>query len=133
MITEKIKRLFFSIKTDVNDRMKKYGLTSAQTILLEFLNDNADKTIIQKELCDFLSLKHSTVISILKRLEMKGLITKHTNYRSEISITEEGRRLIESANIRKGFVEDRLLKGFTKDEIDDLSKYLDRLYSNINN
>ena len=133
MITEKIKKVFFSMKNDLNDKMKKYDLTAVQVLLLEFLHENKENTIIQKDICEHLMLKHSTVINILKRLETKGLITKKTNYRSEISITEEGIKLIKSADIKTGFFENRLLKGFTEEEIDDLSNYLDRLYSNINN
>ena len=133
MITEKIKKVFFSMKNDLNDKMKKYDLTAVQVLLLEFLHENNENTIIQKDICEHLMLKHSTVINILKRLESKGLITKKTNYRSELSITEEGIKLIESADIKKWFFENRLLKGFTEEEIDDLSNYLDRLYSNINN
>ena len=133
MITEKIKKIFFNIKTDVNDKMKPYNLTAAQVILLEYLYLNKGKIIIQKDLCEYLSLKHSTVISILKRLESKELITRKTNYKSEISITKKGIELIESTGIKKGFIENRLLKGFTKKEIEELSKYLDRLYSNISN
>ena len=133
MITEKIKKIFFNIKTDLNDKMKPYNLTAAQVILLEYLYENKGKLIIQKDLCEYLSLKHSTVISILKRLESKELITRKTNYKSEISITKKGIELIESTGIKKDFIENRLLKGFTKKEIEELSKYLDRLYSNISN
>ncbi len=89
--------------------------------------------IIQKDICDYLRLKHSTVIGILKRLEEKELIIKKTNYRSEISITEKGKEIIDSAGIEKGFVEKKILKGFSKEEIEILSKLLDRMYSNISN
>ena len=65
MITEKIKKIFFCVKNNVNDKMKSYDLTAAQIILLEYLYENNEKIIIQKDLCDYLSLKHSTVISIL--------------------------------------------------------------------
>ena len=101
MITEKIKKIFFNIKTDLNDKMKPYNLTAAQVILLEYLYENKGKLIIQKDLCEYLSLKHSTVISILKRLESKELITRKTNYKSEISITKKGIELIESTGIKK--------------------------------
>lgn len=132
MITEKIKKIFFSFKNNINDKMKPYDLTAAQIILLEYLHENKEKVIIQKDLCDYLSLKHSTVISILKRLEVKELIVRKTNYKSEISITEKGIEIIKSASIKKGFYENELLKGFTKEEINELSIYLDRIYSNIN-
>lgn len=131
MITEKIKKIFFIIKNDVNEKLKPYDLTAAQILLLKYLNINSGKMIIQKDICDYLSLKHSTVIGILKRLETKGLITKKTGYKSEIVITEKGKELIETARIKKGFVENNLLKGFSKEEIVQLNNFLDRIYSNI--
>lgn len=133
MITEKIKKIFFIIKNDVNEKMKPYNLTAAQILLLRYLQLNKGKMIIQKDICDYLCLKHSTVIGILKRLEEKELIIKKTNYRSEISITEKGKEIIDSAGIEKGFVENNLLKGFSKEEIKQLDSYLDRIYSNISN
>lgn len=132
MITDKIKKIFFDLKINVNNKMKEYNITAAQIILLEYLYENKDKTIILKDLCNHLSLRHSTIISILKRLEEKELISRKTYYTSEISITEKGIELIKTCGVKKGFVEETLLKGFTEDEIATLSNYLDRLYSNIN-
>ena len=133
MITEKIKKIFFLIKKDINEKMKPYSLTAAQILLLNYLDTNNGKVIIQKDICNYLSLKHSTVIGILKRLEAKDLIIKKTDYKSEISITEKGKELIKSSGVKKGFVEKNLLKGFTKEEIEQLDSYLDRIYSNISN
>lgn len=133
MITEKIKKIFFIIKNSLNDKMKQYDLTAAQIILLEFLYENSEKIIIQKDICEFLSLKHSTVINILKRLEEKELIIKKTNYKSNVSITDKGKELIKISGIKKGFVENQLLKGFSNKEVEELSNCLDRIYSNLNN
>lgn len=132
LITEKIKKIFFVVKNEINEKMKAYNLTAAQALLLEYLNEMNGKMIIQKDICDYLSFKHSTVIDILKRLEEKELITKKTNYKSEISITEKGKKLIESAGIKKGFMEKELLKGFTKDEINQLDSYQSKILFNIN-
>ena len=133
MIIEKIKKIFFNIKNNLNDKMKPYDLTAVQIILLKYLDDNKGKSIIQKDICEHLSLKHSTVINILRWLEIKGLITKKTNYTSEISITEKGKELIKVTGVKKGFFENKLLDGFSKEEIEILSKLLDRMYSNISN
>ena len=48
LITEKIKKIFFSIKNDVNNKMKPYDLTASQIILLKYLYENIDNTVIQK-------------------------------------------------------------------------------------
>ena len=133
MITEKIKKIFFDIKNDVNNQMKQYGLTAPQIITLKYLYENDSNIVIQKNICDFLSLKHSTVIDILKRLEEKGLIVKKTYYNSEICITENGKTLVENVGATTGFVDNKILKGFSKKEIEELSDYLDRIYFNINN
>ena len=133
MITEKIKKIFFLIRKDINEKMRPYNLTAAQILLLKYLDMNDGKVLIQKDICNYLSLKHSTVIGILKRLEAKELIIKKTNHKSEITITEKGKKIIRSAGVKKGFVEDNLLKGFSKEEKEQLDDYLDRIYSNINN
>ena len=133
MITEKIKKIFFEIKKEVNNEMRPFDLTASQIIALKYLYENENNIIIQKDICEFLSLKHSTVISILKRLEEKELIIKKTYYNSEVSITKKGKRLVESVGATTGFVDNRLLKDFSKEEIEKLNNYLDRIYSNINN
>ena len=133
MIIEKIKIVFFTIKNEVNNKMKPYDLTASQIIILKYLSENVGKIVILKDLCGFLSLKHSTVIGILKRLEEKKLITRKTNYTSEIAITEKGIELVDSLGAKRGFIENQLLKGFHKEEIEQLSNYLDRLQFNISN
>ncbi len=133
MITEKMKNIVFYIKTDVDNKMRKYNLTTVQILLLEFLNNNRDKEIIQKDICEHLSLKHSTIINILKRLESKELITKKTNYKSVISITDKGKELLKKLGVKTGFIEDILLNGFTKEEIEVLSSQLDSMFKNVSN
>lgn len=133
MITEKMKNIVFYIKTDVDNKMRKYNLTTVQILLLEFLNNNRDKEIIQKDICEHLSLKHSTIINILKRLESKELITKKTNYKSVISITDKGKELLKKLGVKTGFIEDILLNGFTKEEIEVLSSQLDRMFKSVSN
>ena len=128
-----MKNIIFYIKIDLDNKMRKYNLTTVQVLILQFLNDNSNKEIIQKDICEHLSLKHSTIINILKRLEMKELITKKTNYKSVVSITDKGKQLVEEIGAKSGFIENDLLKGFTKDEIETLSSQLDRIYQNINN
>ena len=133
MITEKIKKIFFEIKNDVNNQMKSFDLTVTQIITLKYLSENEKNVVIQKDICEFLSLRHSTVIGILKRLEEKKLIVKKTFYNSEICITEKGKVLVESVGANQGFVDNKLLKGFSKKEVEELSNYLDRVYYNLNN
>lgn len=110
-----------------------FDLTAVQFIILKYLYENDKNVVIQKDICDFSSLKYSTIINVLKRLEEKELIVKKTNYTSVISITERGMTLVENIGVISGFLDDKLLKDFSKKEINELSNYLDRIYSNIGN
>lgn len=71
-ITEKIKKIFFEIKNDVNRKMKPFDLIASQIITLKYLYENDKNIVIQKDICEYLSLKHITVNNILKRLEEKN-------------------------------------------------------------
>jgi len=53
LITEKIKKIFFEIKNDVNNRMKPFDLTATQIITLKYLYENENNIIIQKDICEF--------------------------------------------------------------------------------
>lgn len=81
--------------------MKPYDLTATQIMLLMYLYEQRGKKVIQKEICEHLSLKHSTIISALKRLEDKQLVSKKAVYKSEISITEKGAKLVETVGAKQ--------------------------------
>ena len=130
MITEKMKNIVFHMKKEVDNNLRKYNLTIVQLLLLMYLKENRDNEVIQKDICERLSLKHSTVIEILKKLEDKGYIHKETKYKSILTITKEGLEIIDKVGAKKGFIEDKLLEGFTQEEIDMLSVLLDRIYEN---
>ena len=133
MITEKMKNIVFYLKKSIDNKMRKYDLTTVQILILKYLKDNMDKEVIQKDICDHLSLKHSTVISIIKRLEDKKLVSKETSKNAVIRITKKGIDLSEKIGIKNGFIEDKILDGFTEEEINALSKQLDRIYENVKN
>ena len=131
MITEKMKKIIFNIRNDLDNKLRKYNLTTVQVLILLYLNNNNDKEVIQKDICEHFSLKHSTVISILKKLIDKNLISKKEGYKSFISITNEGIKMLDLVGAKNGFIEDKLLDGFSDEEINNLSNMLDRMYSNI--
>ena len=131
MITEKMKNIVFYMKKELDKNLKKYKLTTVQLLLLMYLKENRDKEIIQKDICEKLSLKHSTVIEIIKKLEEKGFVHKETYYKSVLTITDSGLDVLNKVGATRGFIEDKLLEGFSKDEIDKLSIQLDKIYENV--
>lgn len=134
MICEKIKNIAYYMRYAHDNSLRKYNLTSTQFLVLEYLIKNEGKDIIQKDICDYLELKHSTVIGIIKRLESKKLILKEKGRKTnQISINNTGRKLFNEVSDIKSRYEEILLKGFNKSDITKLSKQLDIMYSNIKN
>lgn len=131
IITEKMKKIVFYMKKSLDNNLKEYNLTTVQLLILMYLNENSDKEIIQKNIREHLSLKHSTVIEIIKKLELKKFVNKDTNHKSVLTITKEGKKLLNKIGAKKGFIENKLLDGFSLDEINILSEQLDRMYKNI--
>lgn len=131
MIIEKMKNIVFYMKKELDKNLKKYKLTTVQLLLLMYLKENRDKEIIQKDICEKLSLKHSTVIEIIKKLEDKGYVHKETYYKSVLTITDNGVDVLNKVGATRGFIEDKLLEGFSKEEINKLSIQLDKIYENV--
>ncbi|MBR2708509.1 MAG: MarR family transcriptional regulator [Bacilli bacterium] len=94
MICEQMKNIVYYMKTALDNELRKYNITATQFIVLEYLLENEDKEIIQKDVCEYLVLRHSTVIGIMKRLQDKGLIKKETYHKSKIAITSKGKKTI---------------------------------------
>lgn len=132
MICEQVKKLTLYMKTQLDNKLRKYNLTATQFIVLEYLVENEGESIIQKDICELLEIKHTTVVGIIKRLEEKGLITRTKNKQSKIiNITSKGRDLYNRLSGRRYDVEEILLNGFTKEEIQDMEEKLNKMYANI--
>ena len=132
MICEQLKKLTLYMKTELDNKLRKYNVTATQFIVLEYLVENEGKNIIQKDICELLEIRHTTVIGIIKRLEEKNLIMKLNNKRTNlIKISNKGKKLYNNLSGRKYNVEDILLNGFTKEEIKDMENKLNKMYENI--
>lgn len=73
--------VYFKLITDklhakADADLKAHGLTMTQSRVLRFLSDSGGEAT-QKEIEDFLSVSHPTVVGIVSRLEQNGFITFH--------------------------------------------------------
>ena len=67
LICEKMKNVVNYTKTKFNNDLKKLNLTASQYVVLKYLIQNEGNKIIQKDIGEYLVLKHSTVIGIINR------------------------------------------------------------------
>jgi len=131
VVVEKMKNIVNYSKTKFNNDLKEYNLTASQYVVLKYLINNEGKDIIQKDIGEFLVLKHTTIIGIIKRLEQKGLIKKESKHTSIITITSKGKKLYESIGDYETSIDKEILISLNKDEKENLSKLIIKIYNDL--
>lgn len=130
-----IKRISDYIEADANRALEQYGITYSQARVLTFLLRSQDKTIIQKDIEDYLELKHPTVIGILQRMEAKGLIVSEVDQQDKrqkiITLTDSAFELERKITDHVEDAEQRMAEGLTKEELDTIKQLLYKVYKNI--
>lgn len=128
----RFKRIHECFKANGNRRAKKFELTKTQMDILHYLFRNAEKEVTQRELEVHFSIKHSTVIGILGRMEKNGFI--------KISVCENDRRqrkveLLDKAfdvraecKINHEYIENKFKEKFSREELECFKGLLDKTY-----
>ena len=130
-----LKILSKNLETHLTKRLKKDDITSAQFHILLFLSGQSGKRVSQKEICDCLDLKHTTVIGLLKRMGEKGLVVSETNADNarykDVYLTEKGMRRAAALDENRILVDKQLLDGFSQEEKAEFNRLLLKLKHNI--
>ena len=134
-VGESLKRIVQKIKVNLDLELKGENLTASQTVVLLLLLDNKERKISQKFIWEQLGLKHSTVIGILKRLEAKGFVQclideENHKYRNVVA-TEKAQVLDRILLEKQTKVDAMILKGFTVEETELLTSFLERIDKNL--
>ncbi len=109
------------------------GLHRTQHIILMHIVGR-ERLPSQKELADHLNITPAAVTGALKKLEADGYIEKrmgNDNRYNEITITEQGRRVVEESKAVFAKTDESLFEGFTNEEIKNLIYYLEKIQNNI--
>lgn len=132
-LTEYLRKITQASYSQVELRLAKYGLVKGQAHLLMAIKENNGST--QKELADLFGVKCSSMCVRLDKLENMGYIIRSIDENNSklkrIFVTSEGRtagtqckRIINEFN-------SILYDGFSKKDLKQLEKYLDRLIANV--
>lgn len=93
-----LSRAYLSVHRNICQVFTKHGLTSAQFAVLEILFHKGDLTVGQ--IVKSILTTSGNITVVIKNLEKDGLVTRKTSEDDRrvgiISITEEGRKLIEN-------------------------------------
>lgn len=116
-----------------NEQLAKYDMTVAQARVLYILVEQGPQ--IQGELQQQLYIKASTMNGIIETLLNKQLIEKsdstHDKRSKVISLTDKGRMIDQSLWDSMAGTEERILKGFTNEEIALMRCWLKKIRTNI--
>jgi len=130
-----IKRISDYIEADANRALEQYGITCSQARVLTFLLKSQDKVVIQKDIEDYLEIKHPTVIGILQRMESKGIIVTETDPKDKrqkiVTLTDSAYELEQRIADHVEDAEQRMAEGMTQDELNSIKHLLYKVYKNI--
>jgi DNA-binding MarR family transcriptional regulator len=129
------RRISHAAKKETDNNLRKLNLTMSQGLVLEYLNNTKDDELTQKAIEQHFNLQHPTVSGILKRLEKHEFITTAVNKTDrrvkDIFLTEKAKKIEEIARQDKKQMEDVLVKGLSKEEIETLRGLLKKVLNNM--
>jgi DNA-binding MarR family transcriptional regulator len=124
-------RLWRSSHTRVAEALRSIGLTPALFGVLNVLGTR--EGAIQQELGSAMGIDPSTMVSLIDELENAGLAKRRPHPQDrrarQVSITPEGRRLLQRARKMAFEAEDEVLRGLTAAERRELLRLLRRAFS----
>lgn len=119
----------------MNANLKRFEITLSQFQIMIYLEKNKDKEISQKQICDFLKVKHTSLIDVLKRLEAKGFVDREANPNNarlnSVKLSEKGMKLIKEVKLEKKQMSDVVLQNFSKQEEQQLEYLLNKVLKNL--
>lgn len=123
----------FKYHEDMEAVMVKRGLNKSIYRILTVLRENEPSSI--SHLADTALIKRSTVSRIVDRMRELGLVTTANNSEdsriTEVSMTAEGRRTLDSLTPMVARQFNRATQGVTEQELNQLVRTLQRIIANL--
>lgn len=111
------------------------AITGNNGRIIRFLADNAGRDVYQKHLEEEFGITRSTASKVLRLMEQKGLIARHSVERDarlkKIVLTDKAWKIYSIMRHDKEKMEQQLVRGFSEKEIMTLHGYIQRMKDNI--
>ena len=115
--------------------LSKYVKNTTQAQIVFLLFNNQDKTIFQKDICEEIGLKKSSITEQLDLLEEAGVITriayKKDRRKNRITLTDEALKMIKTIDEEVGAFNQKMMEGVTDEELKIFMKVLDKMEKNV--
>ena len=111
-------------------------LTGTNGWIIDYLYHHQDQDIFQKDIEKELDLSNPTVTGIVKRLEEKEMITRVPSSQDArykcLTLTDKGLKVIHKCmDFGVNYIENKLTKNMTEDELNTLRTLLNRVLNNM--
>lgn len=121
----------------IGDNIKvRNHLTITQIRIIEYILKNNNKDIYQKDLENILNLRRATVSGVLQTMEKNGLIERTTSNddsrTKKIILNSSAKEMFLKGEERIKMMEEKSLKGISKEELSIFLNVLDKMRNNIN-
>ena len=117
----------------VDKQFNDFGITRVQWATLISVN-NSDN-LIQAQLAKMMNIKASTVVRIIDRMEVNGLINRSERPKDRrkitLSITEKGVDYVNRLSSKVVDVNKSIIKNVTKEELDVFNNIREKIMENI--
>ena len=119
-IGARFKHIHDKFTQHMNQKLRCLNVTYSQMELLLYLAEHQNRKITQKDIGEFMRVKHSTVIGILRRLETKGFlycVVDEENKRCRnVILTQKGLDLKSEMEVHLREEEMRIRKALSEEE-----------------
>ena len=116
------------------DLLEKFGLTRLEAVILIFLHNNPDFNTA-RDIVELRGLSKSNVSTALEALRLRQFLTVRPDPDSRrvrrIFLREEKRDVVEALARRQTETLDRLTEGFSREDLELMQQFLDRMEENI--
>ncbi len=128
----KLSHLMVQLK---NRRVEHLGITQQQANVINYLYNRPDEDIYQKDIAEHLSLKNSSVTSLIANLEKNGFLSKvpdptDARHKKIVLTGKACKEHLVCLDFVHG-IEDNMLDGFSDEELEQFNELLRRAIGNI--
>ncbi len=129
------KKISEKLEKKANENLGKRELTFTQGKVLWYLHKHSGETVTLSDVAKFLDCTHATVSGLVSRLEKKGYLRveadKNDHRAKNLFLTEKEMTKFRAMQEHRNLMEETLFHGFTEEEKNQLSAYLQRVYENL--
>ena len=136
-VTLVLKSLHHCLVRRIEQTTKKYGLTGVQFLILQYLLENRDKDVYQKDIEKFINVRRSTATGILQNLTHKGFIKRVENLNDarlkKIVLSEKVEVIIKDFDKEMERIQQQVEKDITKEEKEIFLNVANKIQRNLEN